>query len=250
MKAVVSIALTIFLLTSAVGVGVLTHDVHVSANKFQEVAGQADTTLKRLDEYAQFQLDEFQSERYQKSLKATVDTGAFANSVMRSINVRVIPELIAVLRGLQGNSSNLSALTINVADLVRHSDTSLNAAGGLLPSLTVLVASFNALTEKTGLTIDEVNRAVKMASGKMGLSLDALYSLMSNPAWLSTLNNVQTTTANVAAVSANVAEASKQMPSIAASLEKIAKTSSRFTKITLLANVLAVLASAFLPFLR
>jgi hypothetical protein len=126
----------------------------------------------------------------------------------------------------------------------------LNAAGGLLPSLTVLVGSFNALTEKTGLTIDEVRAAVKMAADKVGLTLDSMYALMANPAWLGTLNNVQATTASGAAIAANVAEATKQFPSIAASLEKIAKTSSRFTKITLTANVLAVLASAFLPFLR
>jgi hypothetical protein len=250
MKAVVSIALTIFLLTASLGVAVLTHDAHVSAHKVQEVAGQADTTLKRVDDYVSFQLDEFQSERYQKSVKATVDTGAFVNSVMRSINVRVVPELITVLRGLQGNSSKLGTLTVSLDDMVRHSDLSLNASTGLLPGLTTLIASFNALAEKTGLTIAELNSAIKTAADKIGLSLDSMHKLMADPAWLATLNNVQVATANVAVVSANVAEASKQMPSVAASLEKIAKTSSRFTKITLTANVLAVLASAFLPFLR
>jgi hypothetical protein len=89
-----------------------------------------------------------------------------------------------------------------------------------------------------------------MAAGKIGLTLDAMYKLMSDPAWLASLKNIEALTTNAAAGSASVAEGLKQFPSIAASLEKIAKTSSRFTKITLTANVLAVLASAFLPFLK
>jgi hypothetical protein len=36
-------------------------------------------------------------------------------------------------------------------------------------------------------------------------------------------------------------------PSIAESLEKIAKTSSKYTKATLIANIIGRLASAFLP---
>lgn len=233
-------------LTLAVSIGIITPTLRGTLQKTQETAGETKRAATAIADWAEFQTEEFKSERYQRSLKASVDTGAYANSVMRSINVRVIPELVAVLKGLQGNSAKLGALTVSLDDLVRHSDASINSSTGLLPTLTTLVASLKTIAEKTGLTVDEVKEAVRIASDKIGLSLDAMYALMNDPAWLQTLKNIETTTAGSAAVMSNVSEASKQLPSIAQSLEKIAKTSSKYQKLLLAASIIGTLATAFL----
>lgn len=250
LERILKLTAIVLLVTLSVCAAIVTPTLNRTLVKIEETAGEGKRAATAVADWAQFQTAEFQSERYQKSIKAGIDTGAYANSVMRSINLRLIPEFVALLKGLQGNSADARALTAALADMVRHTDVSLNSSTGLLPSMTTLVGSFNTLAEKTGLTIEEVNQAVKQASEKIGLSLDAMYKLMADPAWLKTLENIQTATAGAAETSGNVAKASKELPSIAASLEKIAKTSSRFSKITLVANLVAILASAFLPFLR
>lgn len=126
--------------------------------------------------------------------------------------------------------------------------------GVTITSVTRLVDGLSATATKFGITVDEVNDAVKMASEKLGCSLDALYNLIGSPEWYAMLQNLNGSTANVQMMTANgvtitgnAATASAQMPSIATSLEKIAKTSSKFARVTLTANVIATLARAFIP---
>lgn len=240
------VSIIILCLTLSVCVSILTPTTLGTLRKLQETAGEGKRAATAVADYAEFQTEEFQSVRYQKSIKAGIDTGAYANSVLRSINTQVLPQFVRVLKGLEGNTVKLNGLIGSVDDSVRHLDVNINSSDGLLPRTTALVGSLQTLMEKTGATIDEVGEAVKMAAGKMGLSLDAMYNIMADPMWAASLKNVERLTSHAADGAKSVAEAATKAPSIAASLDKIAKTSSRFTRITLIANIVAVLASAFL----
>lgn len=149
------------------------------------------------------------------------------------------------LHRIDGLLLSLTDTSKGITQFLANTDQSINQE--LLPESANLVASLNEVAQGFGITTSELNTAIKMASEQANKSLDAVYTIVSDPKIQSMLTNVEATSASVASTMASVDAAAKQAPSIAASLEKIAATSSRYTKITLIANILATIARAFIP---
>lgn len=205
----------------------------------QETAADVRQVTHTAADWFEAERERASSPKNAKALDAAIQAGAVFNATGRLLNTQTIPRF-------NREMDALTAMTGRLDSFIVATDQRVNGADGLLVSVTALVNGLARTADRFGVTVEEINAAVRMASEKTGLSLDALYSLLSRPEWLETLKHLDGTAANVETVTANAAKASEQMPSIAASLEKIAKTSSRFTKITLIANVIATLARAFI----
>jgi len=229
---------------------VITRDIHHVAETTQAALAElqgAGAEIKQAasvgESFVKFQTDRFESEAYQKSLKASIDTPAIYNGTGRLVNTQVIPRLMkdldsagALLRALTDNSRSLDAF-------IHHTDDEINKS--LLPSTT-------ALLEKLGLSVQDLDAAIKLAADKGLLTLDDIHKLAADPNWQIILSEIAASTTSLNGsmqhldgAMASVDLAMKQAPSIAASLEKIARTSSKFTKITLTANIIAILVRAF-----
>jgi methyl-accepting chemotaxis protein len=183
-------------------------------------------------EYLDEQLALFRSPKYQKSIEATIQTGAYANSVLRSVNTQVLPEAKSLLVGLQGSANALTAELTAVRSLTEGLDRSLNV--DILPSLQKVLSTLN-------LTAEDVRAAIQVASEESLLTLKRIRTLVSDPSWQRTLAEIANGTANLAATTQNVADASKRLPEIAESLSKIAKTSSKFSKVYWLSRIISIL---------
>lgn len=241
------ISVIVLCLTLAVCIVIVTPTLRGTLLKAQETAGETKRAATALADYAEFQTEQFQSERYQKSLKATVDTGAFANSVMRSLNVRVIPELITMLRKLQGTTDQSTVTLASLERFIADLNKRTNGDDGLIVAATQLLDGINKVAARFEVTVEELSTAIKIAAEKSGKSLDAVYALIADPKMQEILLHWNEMSARGSEILADVKLAADRAPSIAASLDSIAKTSSKFTKITLISNVLATLARAFLP---
>lgn len=183
-------------------------------------------------EYLDEQLVLFRSPKYQKSIEATIQTGAYANSVLRSINTQVLPEAKGLLTRLQGSADALTGQLTAMETLTKNLDRSINVE---------IVPELKTLLSKLSLTADDVKTAIQLATEEGLLTMKQVRSLVSDPAWQRTLTEIANGTANLATTTANVAEASKRIPEIAESLAKIAKTSSKFSKVFWLAKIIGLL---------
>lgn len=237
-------AIAVFFVVLAICAVIVTRFVTTRGDVIvSDVSATTQDTRKALNSVLAY-ADE-QTTANKKSIDATIQLGAVLNGSARLLNRQVIPRIMRNLDSLDETIKD-STRTVNSLDrLVANTDREVNSK--LLPEITNLVSSLTATADTLGLTAQETNEAIKIAAGKINLSLDEMYKLMSSRAWMNTLENIEKVTSSAAQTSANVSVASEQAPSIAQSLEKIAKTSSRFTKITLAANLLAILARAFLP---
>lgn len=225
----------------------ITHRIDVLSRKAEEIAPKFEATITRTSEYVDQQLDRFESEAYQKSLKAGLDTPAVFNASGRYLNRFILPAFLGTVQTANRALATSDNAVARLDDLVRRSDVSLNDPQGLIPTATVLISSLNQVALKFEVTIGELSAAIKSASEKSGKSLDAIYALIADPKMQNILLHWDEMSASGAGILADVKMATEKAPSIAASLDSIAKTSSRYTKITLIANILSVLARAFLP---
>lgn len=198
-----------------------------------------------LAEYASLQTEMLSSPMNQKAIEHGIELGKVATETVVKINRTTVPKLNTALDGLSGVETELRASAANLSLFVSNTDREVNQK--LLPSITTLITSMTTLSMKFGVTVDELNSAIKMAAEQSNKSLDQIYRLISDPKIQSILTSTDITMQNVATTSASVDAAAKSAPGIAKSLEKIASTSSRYTKITLIANVIGTLAKAFLP---
>jgi len=87
----------------------------------------------------------------------------------------------------------------------------------------------------------------KAAAINTNKSLDQIYQLLARPEIIEILKHVDGTAINIEDMSKSAAEAMKQAPLIAKNIEKIASTTSKFTKITLITNILTTIARIFIP---
>jgi hypothetical protein len=246
------LVLTIILLLCLSGVCgvVITRDIHQVAQTTKATLAElqgASAEMKQAagvgEKFITFQTDRFESDAYQKSLKASIDTPAIYNGTGRLVNTQVIPRLMkdldsvgALIRALTDNSRSLDAF-------IHHTDDEINKS--LLPSTV-------ALLDRLGLSVQDLDAAIKQATERGLLTLDDVHRLASDPNWQIILAQIAASSASLNdsmkhldGSMASVDAAMRQAPSIAASLEKIAKTSSRFTKITLTANIISIIVRAF-----
>lgn len=188
---------------------------------------------------------------YSEVARATVET--LDNSVAPGINQivnRVDSTMAAVERRVNALAPTQTAATKAISGghtLLVDFNTRLNSEQGLMAAATNLINNLTTTASKFNVTTDELNTAIRLASEKTNKSLDSLYTLIASDHWPKLIENLEGTSAEVRGMAANMNKASAKAPSIAESLEKIAKTSSRFTKITLISNIIATLARAFLP---
>lgn len=240
MTKLTSIALSIFLLASSASVGWIAHRVSVITRKGEELTRTTQQTMTRGYEYVDWQLTDFQSSAYQKRLQATVATGAYIGSMAKSFNVRVIPEIISILRDArEKNLSSLNALTLSFNDFIQHTDKSVNI--DILPAV---ARSF----EKLNVSIEDLDGAIKLGIEKGVLTLDAVNKTLTDPHVASILAHLDETSANVASGTkhldstvASVDEGFKRFPTLMALWEKYSKTASRYQRFVYLAQILNLL---------
>lgn len=84
-------------------------------------------------EYLDFQLDLFKTDSYQKSIKAGVDTPAFVNSMIRSINTLTLPRINKNLDSLDSLQGTVRGRTDNLlAEMTRQLKQNGDLAAGIL----------------------------------------------------------------------------------------------------------------------
>lgn len=244
----------ILLLVLSIGSGFFFWNARLLLRESKESAINIRSTTASIDEYVKFQTEQFQSPAYQKYMKGNFAVGSLVQSVVEGVNTKTLPKLNKGLDELPALIQGLSTNTRTLNELVLHLDSRLNSDSGLLAQATTLLASLTATSDKFGLTLETLDAAIKVIAEKAGLSLDEVLNLIASKEWLSVLRSMDVAMANVAAMSQKVDATAEQIrlamekaPSIADSLNRIAKTSSKFTKATLIANIIGVLAKAFLP---
>ena len=234
-------------LTLAVCSILVTHNLRIG----QHVANEALVSLKDsaadVREYVAVQKASLEDPRNKKALDAAIQAGAVLNGSFRLLNTQTIPRINKGVDALTGTATSLT----DFVDVTKHR---FNDEGGLIPTATRTIADVGALATnlatvatKAGITVDDLSIAIKTAAATANKDLDAVYDLIARPEIVSILQHVDGTTLNIQTASKEVADALAKAPGIAESLDKIAKTSSRFTKVTLIANVIGILAKAFLP---
>ncbi|MCI0488937.1 MAG: hypothetical protein L0229_20285 [Blastocatellia bacterium] len=194
--------------------------------------------------YVEFQNERLRDPRNQKALEAGWQAPAILNGTLRLINTQTIPRVHRNLEGLEETQVDLRRAVSAIDQLVHNTDIAINKE--LLPEITATARALNA-------TVESVDKAIRVVTEKSSLTLDEIHALMSDPAWLGTLKNVEQSSAalaktseSVSVIAANTAKASGELPSIAANLERISTTTSRYTKISLLASIVATLVRAFI----
>ena len=222
----VSIGSTIYLSLTA----------HRALARIDTTLVEAERTAKLVADYSELQIASLKSPKNQKAIDATIQTAAVFNGTGRLINTQVIPRIMDTLDSLDKTTIELQGAVKSANALISNADREINA--NLLPSLSE--------TAKTlGVSIASVSKGIQTITDKSGMTIDEINSLISDPQWLGILKNIETTTAHINTIAVNMRNASDQMPSIAASVEKIAKTSSKYQKLLLFAQLLATIARVF-----
>jgi hypothetical protein len=198
----------ILCLTLAVCIGIITPTLRGTLQKAQETAGETKRASTAIADWAEFQTTECR-------LQGTTEQSTLT----------------------------LAELQTFIADLNKRT----TGDDGLIVAATQLLEGINRVAVKFEVTVEELSAAIRDASAKTGKSLDAIYALIADPKMQQILLSWDQMSARGAEILANAKLASDRAPGIATSLESIAKTSSKFTKITLITNILATLARAFLP---
>ena len=229
-----NVAIAVFFLTLAVCAIVVTHDFHSVTGEAHGPLASLNGAASDVAEYVRTEKARLEDPKNEKALDAAIQVGAVFNASGRLLNREVLPRLWKEIDSLHTGTDALTAF-------VQHSDASLNQ--GLLPALTKTANRF-------GVTIDELDHAIKIASDQTGLSLREIQRRMADPRWdalmdslVDTGKHVDGTAAQVEGTMANVNKASANLPDIAESLSKIARTTSKFSKAYWLSRIISV----FLP---
>jgi hypothetical protein len=216
-------------------------------NEGQTLITVGNKSISSLGYFADLQIEQLQSPRSQKAMQAGIETLAVFNATGRLINNQLLPR---AMKNLDSSDSAIRGAGL----LVASTNKSLNGEEGLLPALTNLVESLTETAGRFNLTVDTLNLTLKQIADKTGKSLDEIYLLLSSPEWKEALSNVAAVTGNLSTTSQKIDATAEQIrlameraPGIAASLDKIASTSSKFSKATLIANLLSIIAKTFLP---
>ena len=245
------ILICVLLGVSVVVVGNVGWNVRLLTQELRGASQNIKNSTARADQYLDQQLDLIQSDAYQKSLKASFDTGAVYNATGRLINTQIIPR---AMKDLDRADGFLAALTVNserLSTLIANTDRSVNQS--LLPQATSLLAALTDDAEKFGLSVVTFDRMLIAVSEKANLALSDIVALVGSPEWHDALKSVAVTAENVALVTAkadltmeSIRLAMERAPSIAESVDKIAKTSSKYQRALLIVGIIGTLARAFI----
>jgi hypothetical protein len=195
-------------------------------------------------------------DRAMASVETMTANGALATGEMTRLignAADAVPRATNSIERVAGAGRRAIEKTSNdAATLLTDTNRSLNAKGGLLPSLTASVVAFADLEKHAASVITAMER-------HFGRTFDDLHAILGSPEWalaraevLQILKNVNIatsraalSTANLETMTSQIAEASTRFPAIAEALQKIANTSSKYGKALWLARIFAVLAGGW-----
>jgi hypothetical protein len=242
----------LLLLVIAIGGGNFFWNARLLMQQGQGAAQNVKNSTARADEYINKQIILLESEQYQTLMRNNLAAGSYLQSITNSINTKTLPllnkNLISSNDGLQDLRAFIQSGNLMLVDTNR----SINQL--LLPQAAALLASLTTDADRFGMSLDTFNTSLKLIADKAGLTLDEVYKLAASPEWKQPITNIEegtrytaSTARHIDASAAQIEEAMKRAPSTAESLEKIARTSSKYTRATLIANIIGTLAKAFLP---
>jgi hypothetical protein len=194
----------------------------LNANKYGEIA---DSTTGSIDNHLNPAIDRIASR---------VDSG------MRQLENR-----IAALAPLQ---DELTATVSEGRFLIADSNERINGNGGLLAEATSLIRNMNLLATKFGLSMDELNAAIKNTADKLGMSVDALTHLLADPNLPKIIENAEHGTADLAIMAANGRQATNELPQLFADIRKMSDHASKFQKFVTAARILGLIAPFLVAF--
>jgi methyl-accepting chemotaxis protein len=148
----------------------------------------------------------------QKAIDAAIQTAAVFNGTGRLINTRLIPQAMKMLDGLTESTASLNRM-------IQATDNSVNA--GIAPEAVRSLQS-------SGEALKQLSTALQEVSGRANASLDDIHSILSDPAWATSLDSIQSATQNVSGITTELEKASQEMPEITKSINQIASTSNRY----------------------
>jgi hypothetical protein len=193
------------------------------------------------------------AEENRKSLEAAYQVGAVFNGTGRLLNRSVLPRVMKNLDSADVLLATLNENAVTLNKTIANLDTRVSGKEGVLDAAIALIRGLESTAVTLGVTTRTAERMIQEIGTKSGMVLDEVWELAADPKLQQLLTNATITSGHIARtpekVDASVESIRLAMlnaPEIAESLSRIAKTSSKFAKITLLANILAVLSRAFL----
>ena len=235
------ISIIIALLSTSFSVVWTAHRIDAVSRKTEDLLVSTDRTSKALADAAEIYSEQVRSPQNLKSIEHGLEFGKVATLTISKLNRTTIPKLNSAIDDFR--EKNLASLN----SLIKDSNSRINGDEGLIVAGTNLLNSMTKLANKFGISVDDLNTAIIEASKQANKSLEAIYSLITDPSIKDMLLHFDESSASMAKVMAKIAEAGESAPGIAKSLENIAKQSSKFAKITLIVGILSTLAKAFIP---
>lgn len=220
---------------------VITRDLH-SALK------QTNQTLGRLDDAAKHQIENIESPSYQASLKSSIEVGAALKGSVLQWNKQGIPERMAHMIGsVDRTITTLNETAAASRDLIRASDDRLNGDKGVFLELTATLRHVSSQSDVVVKQVTELLSSTNLAVQDLTEVERAVLVIVKDPAWQETLGEIRDGVRAGRLSSEHIEEALRSAPVVASNIEKISTTASRFTKATLIVDILATIARAFIP---
>jgi hypothetical protein len=204
--------------------GLFFRDMRSAAKETSATMAEAKAAVCELRDYSREQLARLRDPRNAKAIDAAIQTAAVFNGTGRLINTQLIPRAMKTLDGLAESTASLNRM-------FQSTDHSVNAE--ITPEVVRLLQSSDA-------ALKELSTALRDASGRVNASFDDLHHLLSDPAWVASLDSIQSATENVSGITAELERASQQMPEITTSINQIASTSSRYRRWILLSQIFSL----------
>jgi hypothetical protein len=222
------------------------YTVHVMRPKGIETMQTVQETADKVHTYVIYQLDEFQSEPYQKRLKQSLEFGRDASITIAKLNRTTIPEMTAAFRYLrEHNLASFDTLTLSLNEfvardmsgLVKNLDVKMNQ--GILPGLAATLDALNLsvsdlddrIIKESGLTLRQFNAL---------LSDDRVNQFLTNLVTMSA-NGARATDELAASMGAVEAMLKDKLPQIFDLWIKAMKATNRFQKWIYFARILSYL---------
>lgn len=218
--------------------GEAAYTVHVMRPKAIETMETVQTTADKVHGYVVYQLDEFQSEAYQRRVKQGFEVGRDASITIAKFNRTVIPEMAGLLRDVRANQlPALQTLMLSVDAAVRHSDESINQ---------VLIPRIAAIADALKLRVDDLAAIIN----SLNLTAVELTSLAKNPDIPAIISQMRGVSENLNATSGHFNDASgsfaaglTKFPDLMDSFQKYARASTKYQKWLYVAMIVRQLAA-------
>lgn len=234
-----AISAIVALLLLAVLAGESAYTVHVTRPKLLETQAALNDMALNLRDYAKDQTEDLRSPRNQKMVEHYLQIGEAGLLTIQKLNRTTIPrlnsafdELVIVEHGVQRVTTSADQGMLALADLIRHSDASMNQE--LVPRIAKLADSLN-------ITILDLNADVKRALEAGLTTADTLNKALTNPRIDALLEHTTGAMTNLEATTAHVEEGFREFPTLVKLYEKYAKAATRWQKAIYLAQIINLL---------